>query len=295
MVIAIWRGNRRRASDDTIVRGHDTQQACKSDGLRNAIRQAADAMDARRSFRRHGAQFHHRIGHRQPVICTDKERDMKSTRAAVCADRMVSMSRLVNDLSSWAHKAREEGPVLIMRYEEPWVCMVDYHAWLQVDALRTYQPPEGHPLAGLRRAIDTLLAYEAALVLALAEQSRSGLPGQMLIRAWLLQIVYSVGGAGILHEALAYNMRWRWFVGYDYASQPLPAVDAFVRDMAMVSADSRVIDFIFRCLDHSSINDAGVHEFSVNTGLIQALRARSAHEAMAAGGDRAAGGFQAAQ
>lgn len=220
---------------------------------------------------------------------------MKSTRAAVCADRMVSMSRLVNDLSSWAHKAREEGPVLIMRYEEPWVCLVDYHAWLQIDALQTYRPPEGHPLVGLRRAIDTLLAYEAALVLALAEQSQSRMPGQMLIRAWLLQIVYSVGGAATLREGLAYNMRWRWFVGYDYASQQLPAVEAFVQDMAMVSADPRVIEIVFRCLDHSSIIDAGVREFSVNTGLIQALRARSALDATAAGGDKPVGGVQPPQ
>lgn len=209
---------------------------------------------------------------------------------AVFADRSVSMTDASDHLSELADTARKEGTVLITRYKVPWVCISAYDSWAEIFILEHSRPNDDHPLSLLRRAIDKMLAYEAELVLALAAKAQGGMPGQMLIRAWLLQIVYSVGGARKLWRRLRVDLEWKWFVGYAVASELLPDTDAFVHDIGMVSSDPRVIEIVFRCLSNNSIIDTELSEFSVNTDLIQALHARSATAGQARGSDNPVAG-----
>lgn len=185
----------------------------------------------------------------------------------------VSMTELDGRLSEWVRIARKSGPVVVLRYERPWVCIVDHGTWHQLNVLRSYIPGEDHALVGLREAVDGALTHEDDAVRDLTQRCTSGVSASYAIRAWVLQIAYSISRAQIVGQALAYNMAWRWFVGYSQAAEPLPGVEALVGDMQMVSSDPRIVEAIYQCLlgsQHLPVDSSG--EFHMNFGLLHTLR-----------------------
>ena len=46
-----------------------------------------------------------------------------------------------------------------------------------------------------------------------SKYGRPSVPPEKLLRAWLLQILYSVRSERMLMEQLEYNLLFRWFVG----------------------------------------------------------------------------------
>jgi transposase len=74
-------------------------------------------------------------------------------------------------------------------------------------------PPE-HPLRPLRPRVETALRGLAGRFAALyAQMGRPSIPPERLLRALLLQILYSVRRERLLMEQLDYTLRFRWFVG----------------------------------------------------------------------------------
>ncbi len=74
-------------------------------------------------------------------------------------------------------------------------------------------PPE-HPLRPLRTMVDTVLAELSPQFARL--YSRVGcpsIPPEKLLRALLLQVLYTVRSEQLLMEQLHYNLLFRWFVG----------------------------------------------------------------------------------
>src|SRR5437764_3299201 len=74
--------------------------------------------------------------------------------------------------------------------------------------------PEKHPLRAIRRMTDEVLKGLWAKFNEL--YSRTGRPSiapEKLLRALLLQILYSVRSERLLMEQLQYNLLFRWFVG----------------------------------------------------------------------------------
>ncbi|QIK37095.1 IS5 family transposase [Caldichromatium japonicum] len=74
--------------------------------------------------------------------------------------------------------------------------------------------PQAHPLRKLRAVVDALLAtmnreFEAVY----ARRGRPSVPPQMLLKALLLQILFSIRSERQLVEAIDYNLLYRWFVG----------------------------------------------------------------------------------
>jgi transposase len=74
-------------------------------------------------------------------------------------------------------------------------------------------PPE-HPLRAIRQMVDTALMglwdrFEALY----AQTGRPSVAPERLLRALLLQILYSVRSERLLMEQLDYNLLFRWFVG----------------------------------------------------------------------------------
>ena len=74
--------------------------------------------------------------------------------------------------------------------------------------------PANHPLRPIRRMVDSVLArmnerfdeiYE--------EEGRKSIAPERLLRALLIQILYSVRSERMLMEQLEYNLLFRWFVG----------------------------------------------------------------------------------
>ncbi len=74
--------------------------------------------------------------------------------------------------------------------------------------------PKGHPLRRLRYLVDTVLAtmdqeFEAVY----AKNGRPSVPPERLMKAMLLQILFTVRSERLLVESIDYNLLYRWFVG----------------------------------------------------------------------------------
>jgi transposase len=89
----------------------------------------------------------------------------------------------------------------------------------RTDHLFSYLSPEqrvpmDHPLRAIRRMTDTALRRLSRQLEALyATTGRPSVPPEKLLRALLLQVLYSVRSERQLMEQLEYNLLFRWFVG----------------------------------------------------------------------------------
>lgn len=76
--------------------------------------------------------------------------------------------------------------------------------------------PKEHPLRQLRRVIDGILAsMDAELDALYAETGRASIPPERLLRASLIQTLYSIRSERQLVQHIDYNLLYRWFVGLD--------------------------------------------------------------------------------
>jgi transposase len=74
--------------------------------------------------------------------------------------------------------------------------------------------PKDHPLRSMRALIDPVLHDLSPRFSRLyAKNGRASIPPEYLLRALLLQLLYSVRSERMLVEQLHYNMLFRWFVG----------------------------------------------------------------------------------
>ncbi len=74
--------------------------------------------------------------------------------------------------------------------------------------------PAKHPLRKLRAVVDALLATMSSEFDAVyARRGRPSVPPEMLLKALLLQILFSIRSERLLVEAIDYNLLYRWFVG----------------------------------------------------------------------------------
>lgn len=74
--------------------------------------------------------------------------------------------------------------------------------------------PADHPLRAIRKLTDTALdAIQGLLGSMYSHTGRPSVPPEKLIRALLLQVLYSIRSERQLMEQLDYNLLYRWFVG----------------------------------------------------------------------------------
>jgi len=74
--------------------------------------------------------------------------------------------------------------------------------------------PKKHPLRNLRKVVDLLLAtlndeFDALY----ARRGRDSIPPERLLRASLLQVLFSIRSERQLVEHIDFNLLYRWFVG----------------------------------------------------------------------------------
>src|SRR3954449_5922778 len=87
------------------------------------------------------------------------------------------------------------------------------------ESMFSYVTPEtrvrpDHPLRPIRRMTDAALAQLSARFDTLyAGMGRPSIPPEQLLRALLLQHLYSIRSERLLIEQLDYNLLFRWFVG----------------------------------------------------------------------------------
>ena len=74
--------------------------------------------------------------------------------------------------------------------------------------------PADHPLRAMRRLVDPLLVELSPRFQALYSAiGRPSIPPEQLLRALLLQVLYTIRSEHQLMEQLDYNLLYRWFVG----------------------------------------------------------------------------------
>ena len=89
------------------------------------------------------------------------------------------------------------------------------------EAMFSYLSPENrvpaeHPLRPLRTLMDDILKQMSPRLAKLyADTGRPSIAPERLLRALLLQILYTVRSERLLMEQLNYNLLFRWFVGLD--------------------------------------------------------------------------------
>jgi len=90
---------------------------------------------------------------------------------------------------------------------------------IQQDTLFSYgsledRVPADHPLRPIRTMVDEALqALDARFEALYDTDGRKSIPPERLLRALLLQMLYSVRSERMLMEQLEYNLLFRWFVG----------------------------------------------------------------------------------
>ena len=74
--------------------------------------------------------------------------------------------------------------------------------------------PKDHPLRAVRAMVDVVLAELSPRFQKLySHTGRPSIPPERLLRALLLQVLYSIHSERMLMEQLDYNLLFRWFVG----------------------------------------------------------------------------------
>jgi len=96
--------------------------------------------------------------------------------------------------------------------------------------------PQNHPLRNLRKLIDPILEQLSSRFERLYSQTgRPSIAPEYLLRAMVLQILYSIRSERLLMEQLDYNLLFRWFVGL--------SMDAAVWDHSVFSKNrDRLLD-----------------------------------------------------
>src|SRR6202158_1604803 len=74
--------------------------------------------------------------------------------------------------------------------------------------------PQNHPLRPIREMVDEVLAgLSPRFARMYAKRGRPSIAPKKLLRALLLQVLYTIRSERQLMEQLDYNMLYRWFVG----------------------------------------------------------------------------------
>ena len=98
--------------------------------------------------------------------------------------------------------------------------------------------PSDHPLRAVRQMADTILAQLSQLFSKMySDIGRRSIPPEKLLRALLLQVLYTVRSERMLMEQLEYNLLFRWFVGLNM-DEPVWDVTVFTKNRArLLKAD----------------------------------------------------------
>ncbi len=129
--------------------------------------------------------------------------------------------------------------------------------------------PADHPLRPLRAMMDAFLKEMSPLFAKLyARTGRPSIAPERLLRALLLQILYTVRSERLLVEQLDYNLLYRWFVGMDM-DEPVwnHAVFSKNRDRLL---NEEVAEIFFRQVLERAKPYLSDEHFSVDGTLLEA-------------------------
>ena len=131
--------------------------------------------------------------------------------------------------------------------------------------------PQDHPLRAIRSMVDAALtALSPRLEGLYARVGRPSIPPEKLLRALLLQVLYTVRSERLLMEQLDYNLLFRWFVGLnmdDAVWDPTVFTKNRERLLAGEVAQAFFEEVIAQARSHALLSD---EHFTVDGTLIEA-------------------------
>src|SRR5277367_3356418 len=131
--------------------------------------------------------------------------------------------------------------------------------------------PADHPLRGVRKLVDTVLAAMSKEFDGLYWQvGRPSIAPERLLRALLLQVFYTVRSERQLMEQLDYNLLFRWFVGLS-ADDPVWDPTVFCKNRDRLLKGDIAAKFFTKVLNLAQVRQLLSSEhFSVDGTLIEA-------------------------
>lgn len=146
--------------------------------------------------------------------------------------------------------------------------------------------PTDHPLRAIRQMVDAvLIELSPAFDQLYARTGRPSVPPEKLLRALLLQVLYTVRSERLLMEELDYNLLFRWFVGLNMDDR-VWAPTTFTKNRQRLLDGHIAERFFERVLAQArALGLLSDEHFTVDSTLIEAwaslksFRPRDAHDA----------------
>lgn len=131
--------------------------------------------------------------------------------------------------------------------------------------------PSDHPLRAIRQITDTVLKQLSQLFSRMyAQVGRRSIPPEKLLRALLLQVLYTVRSERMLMEQLEYNLLFRWFVGLNM-DEPVWDVTVFTKNRErLLKADVAKQFFQLVVEQARGLNLMSDEHFTVDGTLLEA-------------------------
>ena len=131
--------------------------------------------------------------------------------------------------------------------------------------------PKRHPLRAIRAMVDqALAAMHEEFDAIYSHTGRPSIPPEQLLRAVLLQILYTVRSERLLAEQIDYNLLFRWFVGLSM-DDPVWDHSTFTKNRDRLLEADIARKFFARILDQARVaNLLSDEHFSVDGTLIEA-------------------------
>ena len=131
--------------------------------------------------------------------------------------------------------------------------------------------PKDHPLRAIRAMVDVALRNMGPQFDAMyAKVGRPSIPPEKLLRALLLQVLYTVRSERMLMEQMDYNLLFRWFVGMNI-DDPVWDVTVFTKNRERLLAADVAKTLFAEVLEQARSRDLlSAEHFTVDGTLIEA-------------------------
>lgn len=131
--------------------------------------------------------------------------------------------------------------------------------------------PANHPLRAVRQITDTVLKQLSHLFSQIySEVGRRSIAPEKLLRALLLQVLYTVRSERMLMEQLEYNLLFRWFVGLNM-DEPVWDVTVFTKNRQRLLDGDVAREFFHLVVEQArNLNLMSDEHFTVDGTLLEA-------------------------
>ena len=147
--------------------------------------------------------------------------------------------------------------------------------------------PQDHPLRAMRKLVDPILtALSPRFATPYSELGRPSIPPEYLLRALLLQVLYTIRSERQLMEQLDYNLLYRWFVGLK-PDDPVWVPTVFSKNRDRLLAGDIAAAFLTEVLRLAEAHALLSHEhFTVDGTLLEAWASQKSFQPKTPAGPR---------